>query len=280
MTIDELNVAQKYHIPVIIKGKEYFDEAIKYHIHQISQSYSQVFKHYVKSASVSEEDFVIGISVIGTKSLHEFKEEIEDELDELVSKHTGLSYEVTLEQSQRCIYAVESHFLEIAPGFENMLNVKVNEVKQDKLSVFLGKCLQEGMTRKEINALVKSVLDKLEKKPAPKLKDKDLSEEFEKLWKLYPKKQGKKTALSAYISSRKKGTTYEDVEKGIKSYNEMIKKCKLSPEFIKQGGLWFNGERWTDEYSTVSSGNKLSCKPSFDIDKISEDTLLNDNYDV
>lgn len=281
MTIDELNVAQKYHIPVIVSGERYsWMNGKQYHINNISQCYNKEFQHYVRSASVSEEDFVIGISVIGAKSLHEFKEDIESDLKELVAKHTGMSYEVRLEQSQRCVYAVDSHYLSIAPGFENMLNANVNELKKDKLSVFLGQCLKEGMTRKEINSLVKSTLDKLERKAEPKFKDKELTAEFEKLWKLYPRKQGKKTALNAYISARKKGTTYEQVEKGIKAYKEIIRKGKIKPEFIKQGGVWFTGERWTDEYTKEYTSGMLSSPPSFDIEQVMKNDRFNDNYDI
>lgn len=281
MTIDELNVSQRYNIPVVITGDKYIAlSGTNYHISQITQYYDSEFKCYERSATLAEDEFVIGIYIRGSKSLHDKKEELEEKLNDLIAEHTGLSYEVTLEKSQRCSYTIDAHYLTVASGFENLLNSKLEELKKDRLSVFLGNCLLDGMTRKEINALVKSVLDKLEKKNAPKLKNKDIVEEFEKLWKLYPRKQGKKTALSAYISARKKGTTYEDVEKGIKAYVEVIRKCSIKPEFIKQGGVWFKGEHWNDEYSISSPSNKLSSPPSFDINKIQQDAMLNDNYDI
>lgn len=280
MTIDELNVAQAHRIPVVLTGDKYSSLTGRYHIENIIQHYNYELKCYERSAKIAEDEFVIGIYLSGSDSLSETKDRLYKQLEELASEYTGLSYEISIEECPRCIYTIDSHYLSIAKGFENILNAKVNELRQDKLSVFLGKCLQEGMTRKKINALVKSVLDKLEKKPAPKLKDKDLIAEFEKLWKEYPRKQGKKTALSAYISSRKKGTTYEEVEKGIKAYKEIIRKGKIKPEFIKQGGLYFNGERWKDEYTREYMSDKLWGKPSFDIDKIVEDTELNDNYDI
>lgn len=74
-------------------------------------------------------------------------------------------------------------------------------------------------------------------------------EEFERLWNKYPKKQGKKDALRHYISARKKGTTFEEVEKGIDNYNNYIKSCNISSRYIKQGSTWFNQECWNDEYS-------------------------------
>ena len=60
-------------------------------------------------------------------------------------------------------------------------------------------------------------------------------DEFEQLWKLYPKKQGKDRAIKSYVKARKEGTEYSAVEQGIKDYVEDIKREKKEPRFIKQG---------------------------------------------
>lgn len=76
-----------------------------------------------------------------------------------------------------------------------------------------------------------------------------LVEEFEELWSLYPKKQGKKKALDKYIKCRKKNeVTYEIVKQGIINYNRHIEKNKVSSKYIKQGSTWFNQECWNDQY--------------------------------
>lgn len=72
--------------------------------------------------------------------------------------------------------------------------------------------------------------------------------EFEKLWNLYPNKKGKSKSLTKYILARKKGTTYEQVFKGINNYIEYIKKNKISPQYIKHGDTYFNNQCWLDEY--------------------------------
>ena len=86
-----------------------------------------------------------------------------------------------------------------------------------------------------------------------KIDNNDLSTEFETLWKLYPRKIGKPKALKAYEKARKNGTTYEQVEQGIKNYLAQIKAQKTETEFIKHGSTWFNGECWNDEYNTTAS---------------------------
>ena len=77
-----------------------------------------------------------------------------------------------------------------------------------------------------------------------------LADEFERLWTLYPKKQGKKKAFECYKRARKKGTTFEDVEDGIKAYLRHIKRCRTEFQFIKQGSTYFSQQAWEDKFST------------------------------
>ena len=79
------------------------------------------------------------------------------------------------------------------------------------------------------------------------VRESDLISEFEQLWSIYPRKEGKKKAQSAYLRARKKGTTYEAVRQGIDNYNRHIKIKNTDKKYIKQGATWFNGECWNDE---------------------------------
>ena len=82
-----------------------------------------------------------------------------------------------------------------------------------------------------------------------KINKKDLENEFNKLWELYPRKQGKKKALEKYIQCIMKNiTNYEIVKQGIINYNRHIEKNKVSNQYIKQGSTWFNQECWNDQY--------------------------------
>lgn len=79
--------------------------------------------------------------------------------------------------------------------------------------------------------------------------DQELNREFEDLWHLYPRKQGKAKALEAYKRARKAGVDKTTVLDGISRYNAQIKANKTKAKYIMQGSTWFNGKRWEDEYT-------------------------------
>jgi hypothetical protein len=79
-----------------------------------------------------------------------------------------------------------------------------------------------------------------------------LATEFEELWKLYPRKDGKKAAFAAYVRARtrkKDPVKKVDVYMGIVNYNAMIKASGTPAQYIMQGSTFFRGERWTDDFS-------------------------------
>jgi hypothetical protein len=76
----------------------------------------------------------------------------------------------------------------------------------------------------------------------------NLSAEFDYLWTIYPRKQGKKRASDAYMRARKKGTSFEEVEKGIKGYLNYIRIERIKPEYIKQGSTFFSQQAWQDDW--------------------------------
>ena len=73
-------------------------------------------------------------------------------------------------------------------------------------------------------------------------------QEFEELWKTYPKKQGKTNAQKSYIKARKEGTSKEQVEKGLQNYVNYIDRNKIEQRYIKMGSTWFNQKCWEDSY--------------------------------
>ena len=77
-----------------------------------------------------------------------------------------------------------------------------------------------------------------------------LKEEFDKLWKLYPKKIGKDKAFTKYKKYRTSNSdeycTYEEVLRGLEHYLKYIKQnAWYSP---KDGSTWFINRCWNDEY--------------------------------
>lgn len=77
-------------------------------------------------------------------------------------------------------------------------------------------------------------------------KEKQLENDFEELWKLYPRKAGKSKAFKAYKSARKEGATNEEIRQGIFNYISWIKQHKTQAEYIKHGSTFFNERAWND----------------------------------
>lgn len=86
---------------------------------------------------------------------------------------------------------------------------------------------------------------------------KEINNEFDSLWILYPRKQGKDKALSYYEKARKSGTTYEEVEQGILAYKSYIEAEEIDKKYIKQGSTFFSQKAWQDDWSVQpkSTGN-------------------------
>lgn len=88
------------------------------------------------------------------------------------------------------------------------------------------------------------------------------SAEFEKLWSLYPRKEGRKEAFAAYERAVKHGTTVETIENGIKAYCKHIEDCKIEKQYIKKGSTYFRQEAWNDVYEC---NNSKKSKESYDM---------------
>lgn len=75
----------------------------------------------------------------------------------------------------------------------------------------------------------------------------ELRDEFEQLWKLYPRKEGKDQARQAYRRARRKGVSMETIRAGIEAYKERIYRDQIGMRYVAHGGTWFAGQRWEDD---------------------------------
>jgi CRISPR/Cas system-associated protein Cas5 (RAMP superfamily) len=91
----------------------------------------------------------------------------------------------------------------------------------------------------------------------------ELENEFEEIWSMYPKKQGKTNALKSYIKARKNGVDKETVWNGLGSYIDYIKASKTPTQYIKQGSTWFNQECWNDDYTIETKGGNSNDKVKY-----------------
>lgn len=95
-----------------------------------------------------------------------------------------------------------------------------------------------------------------------KSSNKDIYTEFENLWAIYPKKQGKEKAYGYYKKARKSGTTYDEVFNGINAYNHFIQVNETDMQFVKMGSTFFSQKAWQDEYPVLQ---KKSANPFMDM---------------
>lgn len=96
-----------------------------------------------------------------------------------------------------------------------------------------------------------------------------LESDFEKLWKLYPKKIGKKPALAAYkraMSRKKNPATNRQIQDGIVAYRQLINSKGTEKRFVKDGSTFFNQEAWNDYLEVVKEerDEQEARKPKFD----------------
>ena len=88
-----------------------------------------------------------------------------------------------------------------------------------------------------------------------------LKNEFEELWKIYPKKRGKKEAFNSYCKYRKAldddYVTKEEVEKGIEKYNKYLKAYDVEERYIKFGSTFFEERAWEDDYTIDSEKSQF-----------------------
>ena len=83
-----------------------------------------------------------------------------------------------------------------------------------------------------------------------------IASDFEELWKLYPRKQGKRNAFEAYKKVRKDGISDEEIRAGIESYSEYIRISGIEPQFVKMGGTFFNQRAWSDDWTPQRKKDK------------------------
>jgi len=84
-----------------------------------------------------------------------------------------------------------------------------------------------------------------------------IDREFEKLWALYPKKQGKQKAFQHFKKARKiKKIPYETIENGLYRYIRYLEQQGTDQQYIMHGSTWFGQEKWQDEYTLTGLKQK------------------------
>lgn len=85
------------------------------------------------------------------------------------------------------------------------------------------------------------------------------SQRFEKLWEVYPRKEGKKNAFAAYQRAIRDGAKDEDILSGIERYKDKLRRDGTEERFIAQGATFFSQRRWEDSYGNAKE-NLMSAE--------------------
>lgn len=80
-----------------------------------------------------------------------------------------------------------------------------------------------------------------------KAKETTLDDNFAAIWALYPRKEGRQRALTAYKAAIRAGVEHETIRASVERYAEKVKADSTPTQYIKQGGNWFAAHRWEDQ---------------------------------
>jgi DNA-binding transcriptional ArsR family regulator len=99
-----------------------------------------------------------------------------------------------------------------------------------------------------------------------------IEKEFEKIWALYPNKQGKQKAFQHFKKARKiKKIPYETIENGLYRYIRYLEQQGTEEQYIMHGSTWFSQEKWQDEYILTGLKQKPKTMNEYMRQKYGED---------
>ena len=126
--------------------------------------------------------------------------------------------------------------------------------KEDTLSIKSSNIIIQDIITQEVN----------EKENKKRKSESELESDFEEMWKIYPRKVGKKDAFKHYKAAIKNGTTNEQIRQGIENYNAWLK-AKNETEYIKHGSTFFSKEAWNDDYDLthVNRGDPFDVRNQY-----------------
>lgn len=139
-------------------------------------------------------------------------------------------------------------------------NLQTNALSSDNIN---------ALNADNINALSSDTLAS-ETNAKQKIDLKQIENDFEEVWKIYPKKQGKEAAKKAYIKARKAGTSNLEIIKGLTQYKLFIQANNTADKYIKHGSTWFNQKCWEDDYSInekPAANNTVPSEDEYDFER-------------
>jgi hypothetical protein len=110
----------------------------------------------------------------------------------------------------------------------------------------------------------------LSRASAAKSARREIEEEFEEIWPLFPRKRDKGHALKAFIAARK-DTALDVIVAGVEQFAR--ENADKDPQYVAYPASWLRGQRWLDQRETNGAGKShvpVESSPSraYTIDEI------------
>lgn len=160
------------------------------------------------------------------------------------------------------VYEQQDGILQIA-NFERLVGSQTISAEKKQIQIANRQSGKQGGTKVEnfppeidIKRLRDEEIDIEEKNITKKEKSK-IEQEFEEVWKIYPRKEDKKKAFMAYKTARKKAS-FDEIKKGVETYSNHIKARNTDKCYIKLGATYFNGECWANNYEQRTKQGKAN----------------------
>lgn len=84
-----------------------------------------------------------------------------------------------------------------------------------------------------------------------------LEAEFEDIWNLYPKKQGKAKAFDFFVKAVEAGEDVAKIRDGVERYAKYVEADGVEFRFVKMGSTFFSQKAWLDEWIPKNAKKKL-----------------------
>lgn len=158
------------------------------------------------------------------------------------------------------VYEQQDGILQIT-DFDRLIGSQTISAEKKQIQIANRQSGKQGGTKVEnFPPEIKILRDKeidIEEKNIIKKENPKIQQEFEEVWKLYPRKEDKKKAFMAYKSARKKAS-FDEIKKGVETYNNHIKASNTDKCYIKLGATYFNGECWANTYEQRTKQGKAN----------------------
>lgn len=119
----------------------------------------------------------------------------------------------------------------------------------------IGENAYDNNTINLTNTINNTIKDKKTNKK--KINSLQLENEFEQLWKIYPRKIGKEVAKKSFKKARNdKNIPYETIINGLYRYINYLETQGTEEQYIMHGSTWMNQAKWEDEYICVATQKK------------------------